>query len=75
MFVRPQFRGFGLAKLMLDHLEAYARAHKINLLRLETGIHQKEAIGLYEQFGFQTIPPFGEYIEDPLSEFFEKLID
>jgi len=74
MFVRPQFRGLGLAKLMLDHLTAYARDHDIKLLRLETGVHQKEAIGLYEQFGFQSIPPFGEYSADPLSKFFEKQI-
>ena len=74
MFVRPQFRGLGLAKLMLDHLETHAREYNIRLLRLETGIHQKEAIGLYERMGFQSIPPFGEYIEDPLSKFFEKRI-
>jgi hypothetical protein len=42
------------------------------VLRLETGIHQSEAIGLYERFGFQRIPPFGDYQEDPLSIFFEK---
>jgi len=75
MFVRLQFRGLGLAKLMLQHLEQYTRAHDINLLRLETGIHQKEAIGLYERMGFQSIPPFGEYVDDPLSKFFEKRIN
>ena len=74
MFVRPQFRGLGLAKLMLEHLEQYAREHGVYLLRLETGIHQKEAIGLYERMGFQNIPPFGEYTDDPLSKFFEKKI-
>lgn len=72
MFVRPQFRGLGLAKLMLEHLEQYTREHHIQLLRLETGIHQKEAIGLYERMGFQSIPPFGDYVDDPLSKFFEK---
>ena len=72
MFVRPQFRGLGVAKLMLQHLENYTREHSIPVLRLETGIHQKEAIGLYEQWGFQYIPPFGEYVDDPLSRFFEK---
>lgn len=74
MYVRPQFRGLGLAKLMLDHLTAYARQHTIHLLRLETGIHQKEAIALYERMGFQRIPPFGAYKEDPLSRFYEKQI-
>ena len=74
MFVRSQFRGLGLAKLMLNHLEAYAREHNIHIMRLETGIHQTEAIGLYESMGYRSIPPFGEYKEDPLSRFFEKSI-
>jgi GNAT superfamily N-acetyltransferase len=74
MYVRPQFRGFGLAKLMLNHLAAYAREHNVSFLRLETGIHQKEAIALYEQMGFHRIPPFGMYKEDPLSRFYEKQI-
>ena len=72
MFVRPQFRGLGLAKAMLEHLEAYSCEHNIPLLRLETGIHQKEAIGLYERMGYKSRPPFGEYIDDPLSRFYEK---
>ena len=74
MYVRPQFRGLGLAKLMLDHLETYARERGVGLLRLETGIYQSEAIGLYERMGFRSIPPFGEYREDPLSRFYEKQI-
>jgi putative acetyltransferase len=74
MYVRQQFRGLGLARLMLDHLAAYAQARGVFLLRLETGIHQKEAIALYEGMGFQRIPPFGEYREDPLSRFYEKQI-
>jgi putative acetyltransferase len=74
MYVRPQFRGFGFGKLMLNHLEGYARAHGVLLLRLETGIYQPEAIGLYEHMGFQRIPPFGEYEEDPLTRCYEKQI-
>ena len=74
MYVRPQFRGLGLAKLMLNHLTDYARDRGVGLLRLETGIHQPEAIGLYERMGFRRIPPFGEYKEDPLSRCYEKHI-
>ena len=74
MYVRPQFRGRGFAKAVLDHLAAYTQAHGVPLLRLETGIHQREAIGLYERAGFHRIPPFGDYTEDPLSVFFEKRI-
>jgi putative acetyltransferase len=72
MYVRPQFRGLGLGKQMLDHLAAYSHQQGVNILRLETGIYQTEAIGLYERFGFQRIPPFGPYWEDPLSLCYEK---
>ena len=74
MYVRPAYRGLGLGKTMLNHLAEYAREQRVNVLRLETGIYQTEAIGLYEGFGFQRRPPFGEYIEDPLSVYFEKTI-
>ena len=72
MYVRPEFRGSGFGKLMLAHLEAHAWAHHIPLLRLETGIYQREAIGLYERMGFHRIPPFGPYTDDPLSRCYEK---
>ena len=74
MYVRPQFRGLGFAKLMLNHLAEYARNHGVAILRLETGIAQHEAIALYERSGFRSIPPFGEYKPDPLSRFYEKQI-
>ncbi len=74
MYVRPQFRGSGFGAMLVDHLAEHARAQGVNLLRLETGIHQRAAIRLYERIGFRRIPPFGEYVEDPLSLFFEKRI-
>lgn len=75
MYVRPPFRGFGLGKRMLEHLAAYTTQHGISVLRLETGIHQVEAIGLYEHFGFQRIPPFGDYFDDPVSLCYEKRLN
>jgi ribosomal protein S18 acetylase RimI-like enzyme len=75
MYVRPQFRGSGFAKLMLEHLADYARSRGVAMLRLETGIAQQAAISLYERTGFRSVPPFGEYKHDPLSRFYEKRID
>ncbi len=74
MFIRPQFRGKGSAKAMLENLAGYAHENGINLLRLETGIHQLNAIALYESWGFRSISPFGDYKDDPLSKFYEKQI-
>jgi putative acetyltransferase len=74
MYVRPAYRGRGLGKAILDHLARYAQARHAGLLRLETGIHQTEAIGLYERWGFQRRSPFGEYKVDPNSVYFEKAL-
>jgi GNAT superfamily N-acetyltransferase len=68
------YRGFGLGKAMLNRLVDYARERQVIVLRLETGIHQTQAIGLYERFGFRRRPPFGEYRDDPLSVYYEKFV-
>lgn len=75
MYVRPAFRGSGFGKRLLVHLADHARSRGITLLRLETGIHQREAIALYERMGFRRIPPFGPYTDDPLSLCYEKRLD
>jgi putative acetyltransferase len=72
MWVLPEARGFKAGEALLAALEAAARAKGIQILRLETGIWQPEAIGLYRKFGFIEIPPFGDYKFDPLSLFMEK---
>jgi GNAT superfamily N-acetyltransferase len=75
MYVRPRHRGLGLAWQMLNHLAGYARGRGASLLRLETGIYQPAAIGLYEGAGFKRIASFGAYREDPLSRYYEKRLD
>lgn len=72
MFVRPIHRGKGLGKAMLNRLADYALSNGVNLLRLETGIYEVEAIRLYQGWGFSRRKPFGEYVEDPLSVYLEK---
>ena len=71
MYVRPAFRGRRIGRLMLDHLVEHARQHGLTVIRLETGIHQREAIALYEARGFRKIPPFGPYRDDPVSLCYE----
>jgi putative acetyltransferase len=67
MYVIPPRRGAGIAGLVLAALEEQARALGVARLVLETGVRQPEAIALYRRFGFDTIPPFGEYIGSQLS--------
>ena len=72
MFVDPVARGRSVARRLMETLEAAALEKGLSAVRLETGIYQPEAIGLYRKFGYLEIPPFGSYQPDPLSLFMEK---
>jgi putative acetyltransferase len=67
MYVRPEERGRGAAKQLLQAIEAEARALGLVRLVLETGVRQPEAIKVYERGGFTRIAPFGHYVDSPLS--------
>lgn len=75
MFVDPEARGLSIGRRLLEALEDCARVLGLRAIRLETGIRQPEAIGLYRKFGYRDIAPFGNYQPDPLSLFMEKRID
>ncbi|ARO30257.1 GCN5-related N-acetyltransferase protein [Rhizobium sp. NXC14] len=72
MFVDPQARGLKIASGLMNALEAIAGEKRLTAIRLETGIHQPEAIALYRKYGYQEIEAFGTYLPDPLSLFMEK---
>jgi putative acetyltransferase len=72
MYVVPKARGRGLSRLILTELERAARADGYERIRLETGRGQPEAIGLYTSSGYQSIPCWGPYADDPHSVCFEK---
>ncbi|APG84314.1 GNAT family N-acetyltransferase [Sinorhizobium americanum] len=74
MFVDPEARGLKVGKGLLAALEARAEKLGLSAIRLETGIYQPEAIGLYRSFGYVERPPFGSYLPDPLSLFMEKRV-
>lgn len=75
MWVEPHARGSGLGRRILAAIEKLARGEGVEVLRLETGVSQVEAIHLYRSAGFSTIAAFGEYLPDPLSTFMEKRLD
>ena len=72
MFVSPEARGLKLGRRLLDRIEEEARREGLGCMRLETGIHQPEALGLYRSAGYVERDAFGEYSPDPLSVFMEK---
>ena len=61
MYVVPHARGRGLARAMLAHLEASATAAGLDVMVLETGDQQPEALALYESSGYVPVPRFGFY--------------
>lgn len=72
LYVRPQQRGTGVAKKILQALEAAAVASACSVLKLESGPYQPEALGLYARCGYERCGPYGGYIDDPLSVFMQK---
>ncbi len=74
MFVDRQARGLKIGRKLLEHLEGHGRDAGLSAIRLETGIYQPEAIGLYKTAGYVEIGPFGSYQPDPFSLFMEKAI-
>jgi GNAT superfamily N-acetyltransferase len=74
MYVKPPNRRAGIARAVLAELEARARGLGYTRLRLETGVRQPEAIGLYRAAGYEPIAPYGIYRDEPLSRCFEKRI-
>ena len=74
MFVTVVARRKGLAQAILRELEISAAEFAYTIMRLETGNRQLSAMALYETLGFKRIPPFGAYVNDPLSICFEKII-
>ena len=79
MYTRPKARGRGVAKAIVERIEDESRAAGNFVLRLETGIRQQEAIGLYQRIGFRPRGPFGPYATMPTrnietSLFFEKVL-
>lgn len=74
LYVDMAWRGSGLAKRLMARIEAEIVEQGIQLARLEMGIHQPEADALYRSLGYREIPPFGDYLLDPLSQFLEKAL-
>ena len=74
IFVSPKARGLGLGRAIMDHLEREARSLGLSRLKLETGIYQPEALGLFEVCGYAVCERFGDYPEgDPNSVFYQNI--
>jgi GNAT superfamily N-acetyltransferase len=72
MYVAPAGRRQGFARAVLAHLEATALAAGADVMVLETGTAQPEAIALYESSGYVPVEKFGHYAWSPKSRCYGK---
>ncbi|MDQ0029951.1 GNAT family N-acetyltransferase [Arthrobacter bambusae] len=72
MYVALQARGRGVAATLLEHAEKTATALGHAEIRLETGIHQPEAIALYTRASYTPIPNYPPYQDKQLSRCYTK---
>lgn len=61
VYVRPQFRGLRLGRLIMDHAIAAARSLGYRAMRLDT-VEEKmgTAVKMYREMGFKEIAPYRE---------------
>lgn len=72
MYVKPEYRGKGIASKILQELENWAIEFGYIKSILETGKKQEEAISLYQKKGYELIENYGQYKDMPTSVCFEK---
>lgn len=74
LFVLPEHRDLKLGRRLMAAIEKATTDAGKQVMRLETGIHQPASIHLYKSLGYLERGPYGDYQEDPLSVFMEKLL-
>ena len=72
MYVSAPARRQGHAREVLVRLEESARDAGADVMVLETGMRQPEAIAMYLRGGYREIDGFGFYADSPLSRCFGK---
>ena len=74
MFVPIDFRGKGIASVVLGELENWAKELGYKKSVLETGKDMIDAVGLYTKSNYQIVPNYGPYKEVESSVCFEKTL-
>src|SRR6185437_6722620 len=70
MWVRPEARGLGVGRRLLEMLEGFARQFGVTTLRLETNRALEEAQALYRNARYSEVAPFND--EPYAHHWFEK---
>lgn len=60
LYVRSEFQGLGLGRLLTERIIEEARRIGYTVLRLDTLPKLHRAIDMYKKMGFSEIPPYGD---------------
>ena len=76
MHTSVRFRGIGIGKAMVSHIENFAKTKGVERISLETGTseHFKPARQLYKSLGYQTCEAFAGYVLSEDNTCMTKLI-
>ncbi|MBH46953.1 MAG: GNAT family N-acetyltransferase [Halobacteriovorax sp.] len=72
VFILPKCRGLGLSKKLMLELERISALSEKFIVKLETGVKQPAAIGLYKSLGYKPIDAFPPYYSHKDHLYFEK---
>ena len=75
MYVRSDARRLGIGAALLTRLVEIAGQAGFEVLRLETGLAQPEAIAMYEAEGWRPISGFGQYAGSESQRSYELRLD
>ncbi|MDR0930225.1 MAG: GNAT family N-acetyltransferase [Clostridiales bacterium] len=74
VFTKPEYRGMGLSKRIMQEIERLARASGYDSLILETGDMLKSAVKMYENLGYIRMPNYPPYESSTISICMKKEI-
>lgn len=63
VYVRPEYRGQGIARELIRRLEANAKIQGFTYALLETGDLLEDAMKLYKRAGYHVIDNYGPYVQ------------
>ncbi|MDT7831346.1 GNAT family N-acetyltransferase [Flavobacteriaceae bacterium S356] len=75
VYTKPERRGKGIAKKIMQELEAWAKELNFERCILETGERQVEAVRFYDKIGYKRMENYGQYVGVENSLCFEKYLN